>query len=644
MVACGQFTQINADIRQRIARLNTDGVLDSSFSAAADAQVTCVALQADGKVLLGGKFDNVRSSGSATWTPRTYLARLNTDGTLDTGFNVGLNEQISGMAVQADAKIMLSGYFDTVQPQGAASPAPRQRMVRLNGDGTLDDSFTAEASYTVYSMGLRSDGTVLIGGPFPSVTLGGSTVTRQGFTDLPSTAATQTLTAAGSSSVSWLRGGSAPEVKDVGFEVSVDGGTSWSSLGAATRVAGGWQSSGLSLPGTGLLRAQGRTPGGFAAGSSLLRQVAPFGTALLTSEIAVQGNATTIESGDPSPSAADHTDFGAEALGGTPVVRTFTIQNTGAGALNLTGTPQVALTGLNTADFTVTEQPAATVAAGGSTTFKIAFSPFSTGLRTATVRIVNNDADENPCLFAIQGTALPSSNARLAGLTLTGATLTPAFTPSTQSYSATVPAGTSSLPFTATVEEAGATAGGDASPKSLTVGSNTLTIVVTAPNGSTTRTYTVTVIRQTTAESAVSTWAASRGVPASFRGLLDDPDGDGAANLLEFAFGTAPLNAGGGTLGYVGNTVVSGGPVVGSVTVDNVITRYALFVRRTDHAASGIAYTVSFSAGLMTWEAAAVAPTVLADDGTYQVVSVPFPATVDGSEARFFRVGVSALP
>ncbi|GGD82268.1 hypothetical protein GCM10011514_52870 [Emticicia aquatilis] len=120
-------------------------------------------------------------------------------------------------------------------------------------------------------------------------------------------------------------------------------------------------------------------------------------------EIAVKGNNINITDGDNTPSVTDHTDFGSVATSSGAIIRTFIIENTGTGALNLSGSPKVAISG-NTADFTVSLQPSTPVAAtNGTTTFQITFDPTTTGLRTATVSIANDDADENPFTFGIQG-------------------------------------------------------------------------------------------------------------------------------------------------------------------------------------------------------------------------------------------------
>ncbi len=121
-------------------------------------------------------------------------------------------------------------------------------------------------------------------------------------------------------------------------------------------------------------------------------------------EIAVEGNAINIADGDITPSVTDHTDFGSALTVGGTVTRTFTIRNTGGAVLNLTGTPMVVVSGVNSTDFAVTAQPASTVAAGGSTTFQVTFDPSAVGLRTASLSIANTDSDENPFDFAIQGT------------------------------------------------------------------------------------------------------------------------------------------------------------------------------------------------------------------------------------------------
>ena len=128
------------------------------------------------------------------------------------------------------------------------------------------------------------------------------------------------------------------------------------------------------------------------------------GTGATAPEINLVGNAVSIVDGDTTPSTADFTDFGGADITAGTVTRTFTIQNTGTGALTLSGTPLVAVSGTNAADFTVTVLPAASVAAAREHDLHGALRPERGGDRVATLTIANNDANENPYNFAIQGT------------------------------------------------------------------------------------------------------------------------------------------------------------------------------------------------------------------------------------------------
>ncbi len=122
-------------------------------------------------------------------------------------------------------------------------------------------------------------------------------------------------------------------------------------------------------------------------------------------EIDVSGLGVSIADGDVTPEVTDDTDFGAHDITTGSNANTFTITNTGSALLNLSGSPRVTIGGAHAADFTLTTDAATSVAAsGGTTTFIITFDPTAVGLRTATVSIANDDADENPYNFSIQGT------------------------------------------------------------------------------------------------------------------------------------------------------------------------------------------------------------------------------------------------
>ena len=157
----GQFNTVSGQIRNRLARLNSDGSLDAAFMPDVNSVVTAIVVQPDGKILIGGYFTLV---GGQT---RSRVARLNPDGTLDTSFkdsNIKLtNGPVSypiGIALQPDGKILIGGLFDSVDGQ------PRSGAVRLNSDGSLDTSFNLSVDGIVSRFVFQSDGKILIDGYF----------------------------------------------------------------------------------------------------------------------------------------------------------------------------------------------------------------------------------------------------------------------------------------------------------------------------------------------------------------------------------------------------------------------------------------------------------------------------------------------
>ncbi|MGB0431027.1 MAG: choice-of-anchor D domain-containing protein, partial [Bacteroidia bacterium] len=121
-------------------------------------------------------------------------------------------------------------------------------------------------------------------------------------------------------------------------------------------------------------------------------------------EIKISGNSTEILSGDDTPSSTDYTDFGDALVTSGTVSKSFTIENTGNSTLTLSGSsPYVSISGTNSSDFSVTYTPSNSIAIGSSTKFKIEFNPSDSGTRTATISIANDDSDENPYTFDIEG-------------------------------------------------------------------------------------------------------------------------------------------------------------------------------------------------------------------------------------------------
>ncbi|MBC3845552.1 choice-of-anchor D domain-containing protein [Winogradskyella echinorum] len=126
-------------------------------------------------------------------------------------------------------------------------------------------------------------------------------------------------------------------------------------------------------------------------------------------EINIKGNNITIEDGFNAPYGLNNTLFGSTNVGATSPEKSYFVENIGASTLTLSGAPRVELVGAHPGDFNITLQPSATVGSLADSEFRIEFSPTADGTRTATVRIVNNDSDENPYEFDIEGTAVCST-------------------------------------------------------------------------------------------------------------------------------------------------------------------------------------------------------------------------------------------
>lgn len=158
----GNFGTVDGIARSRIARLNPDGAVDPAFQpgTGANDDVRAIAVQADGRVLLGGDFTVVNGA------PRRRLARLLPDGQVDYTFSPlgGANGAVYGLALQADGRVVVVGNFTEIT--GVAL----NRIARLNADGSLNTSFDpgAGANDLVRAVVLQSDGKIVIGGDFTS--------------------------------------------------------------------------------------------------------------------------------------------------------------------------------------------------------------------------------------------------------------------------------------------------------------------------------------------------------------------------------------------------------------------------------------------------------------------------------------------
>jgi uncharacterized delta-60 repeat protein len=162
IVIGGRFSAVNGIVRNNIARLNADGTLDRSFAEqdGVNGQVNALVIQPGGDIVVGGAFTQ------AGRREIENLARFHASGEVDEAFggktDPGANGGVFALAVQPDGKIVVGGNFNTVSGQ------PRRGIARLNADGTLDATTTAEnaLSGTVRAIAVGSDASLVAGGQF----------------------------------------------------------------------------------------------------------------------------------------------------------------------------------------------------------------------------------------------------------------------------------------------------------------------------------------------------------------------------------------------------------------------------------------------------------------------------------------------
>ncbi len=165
----GAFGAINRTTTPGLARLNNNGSVDGSFVSGSDldGQVYAIAVYPTnsiyaGKVLVGGLFNHYNGVGL------TNFARLNVDGSVDTNFNSGLgsgpDSTVSAIAIQPDGRILVGGNFTHVN--GTAV----NYIVRLNTDGSVDTNFVAGigtgANNSVQGIALQPDNRIVLVGQF----------------------------------------------------------------------------------------------------------------------------------------------------------------------------------------------------------------------------------------------------------------------------------------------------------------------------------------------------------------------------------------------------------------------------------------------------------------------------------------------
>lgn len=136
----GSFTTYTGSTNNRIIKLFSSGRKDSSFNNSTgfnSGRVTCIAIDSNGKIYCGGTFTSYKG------TTANRIIRLNTDGTKDTGFDnsTGFDAEVRTMAIDSNGKIYCAGDFTTYKS------TTYQRIIRLNTDGSIDTGFNSTAGF-----------------------------------------------------------------------------------------------------------------------------------------------------------------------------------------------------------------------------------------------------------------------------------------------------------------------------------------------------------------------------------------------------------------------------------------------------------------------------------------------------------------
>jgi len=333
-----------------LCRLNANGTVDSTFVPDPNAPVSSAAITSDGKILAGGPYTSI---GAAS---KTGLNRVTALGVHDNTF-AEVAAAVQSIMLQCDGKVIAGSYT-------AGSLASTERLVRLSTTGTNDSTFVATARNAVYGLSMQSDGKVIVTGNF---TLAGGTTRYLARLLNDSNAATSVLSVISETSVQWLRGGTAPEAQVVVFHYSQDSGATWTSLGQGTRITGGWSLTGVALPVSGTLRAQAYVPCGYFNGSTSIYEEQVAFSNLDVADLVIE-----------YPVGTTITDGGSVSFPGTLPGQTsdliLTLRNTGNATLS-------SIAATVSGDFSITSSPATSIAANGSTTMTVRFTPTAVGAR-----------------------------------------------------------------------------------------------------------------------------------------------------------------------------------------------------------------------------------------------------------------------
>src|SRR5438128_7556359 len=160
VIAAGVFTFANGVPRNRIARFNFDGSLDTGFDPGTGAygEITVAVLQSDGRIIVAGRFTSFNG------LTHNSICRLNANGSVDQTFGLGngINNAALALALQTDGRIIVGGQFSQIDL------TQRFNLARLNTNGSVDLTFDPGngPNGDVNAIVIQPDGAIVIGGTF----------------------------------------------------------------------------------------------------------------------------------------------------------------------------------------------------------------------------------------------------------------------------------------------------------------------------------------------------------------------------------------------------------------------------------------------------------------------------------------------
>ncbi len=177
IIVAGNFDTINNIPIKNIVRLNANGSIDNTFnpSSGFNGWIHAIALQTDGKIIAGGTFELYNG------TVANYIARLNADGSTDDSFDHGgFNLPVTALTVEPGGKIIVGGGFTAFT--GYVDTVTTMRIARLNSDGSLDTGFDTGtgSDWGIVTLAIQPDGRIIAGGRVETF----DGITRQGIVRL----------------------------------------------------------------------------------------------------------------------------------------------------------------------------------------------------------------------------------------------------------------------------------------------------------------------------------------------------------------------------------------------------------------------------------------------------------------------------